>query len=70
MKRLLIGTVAALAIGLTGAPAQAGASPTTDCYTQDTYSGGTRTTCYTGYPDYRRIITECDGNGHCTIRLN
>ena len=39
-----------------------------DCYTQTTYNGGTRTTCYTGYPDYRRIITECDGNGHCVTR--
>jgi hypothetical protein len=30
MKRLLIGGIAALSIGLTGAPAQAGATPYTD----------------------------------------
>jgi hypothetical protein len=35
-----------------------------DCYTQDTYNGGTRTTCYYGYPDHQRSITECDAT-HC-----
>jgi hypothetical protein len=40
-----------------------------DCYTQTTYNGGTRTTCYYGYPDYYRTVTDCDAN-HCTTRGN
>ena len=64
MKHLIIGGIAALAIALGMAPV-AGAGDI-DCYTQETYSG-TRTTCYYGYPDYERSITDCNAS-RCTTR--
>ena len=64
MKRLLIGGIAALGLVLGPAPlAQAG---DIDCFTQETYDGS-RTTCYYGYPDYQRSITDCNGS-RCTTR--
>ena len=48
---------------LAGIPAQAG---DIDCFTQETYNGS-RTTCYYGYPDYQRSITDCNGS-RCTTR--
>ena len=65
MKKLILGGLAALA--LIGAPV-AQASPSIDCYTQETYKG-TRTTCYSGYPDYNRTVTTCDAN-HCRTSGN
>jgi hypothetical protein len=64
VKRLLIGGLAALALGTAS---MAGASPDLDCFTQETYNGS-RTTCYTGYPDYDRIITECS-SGRCKTNV-
>ena len=64
MKRLVIGGLAALALGRGVAPA-AGADGI-DSYTQTTNTG-TRTTCYYGYPDYQRTVTNCDAS-HCTTR--
>jgi hypothetical protein len=43
------------------------ASPDLDCFTQETTSGY-RETCYTGYPDYDRIITDCSAS-RCATRV-
>ena len=65
MRCLLIGA-AVLAVGLGVAPVAS--ANDIDCYTQDTYGGGTRTTCYYGFPSYDRTIETCDTDGHCTTR--
>jgi hypothetical protein len=64
MKKLIVGGLAALALGLVLAPA---AQADVDCYTQTTYDGNTRTTCYSGYPDYHRTVIDCDAT-HCVTR--
>ena len=64
MKRLIIGGLAALGIGLGVAPAAE--ADGVGCYTQTT-NNGTHTTCYYGYPDYYRTVTVCD-TSHCTTR--
>ena len=38
-----------------------------DCYTQTTHNGS-RTTCYYGYPNYQRTITDCDAS-RCVTRV-
>ena len=65
MKKILIGTAvgAALFGGSLAGPAPI-AHANVDCYTQTTYNGGTRTTCYSGFPDYRTTVTTCDAT-HC-----
>lgn len=57
---MLLGTLLA-SILISAAPA---AHANVDCYTQTTYNGGTRTTCYSGFPDYRTTVTTCDAT-HC-----
>lgn len=64
MKTILITGLAALGIAL--APT---ATADEDCYTQTSYNGDTRITCYTGYPSYETIITVCDERS-CKTRSN